>query len=225
LLRANLEGGLLTPRSTEWRDSLFALAKLLASEGRHQEAIPRLEEAVARYPQAQQSMEAKYLAAESYRRLGLQERQKMADDTIDASRKLHEKQMQENLTAAIDRFQQLVATLSNEKPTDANPLEKSILRNCYFALGLSLVDLNRLDDAIRVYSAITNLYRNDPEVLEALVQTANCYRKLDRLVEAHGTIVQAKVALDRLSKETDFRLTTNYSRDEWRQILDRQAAL
>ena len=35
LLRANLEGGTLTPRSAEWRDSLFALAKLLASEGRH----------------------------------------------------------------------------------------------------------------------------------------------------------------------------------------------
>ena len=87
------------------------------------------------------------------------------------------------------------------------------------------MDLNRLDDAIRVYSAITNLYRNEPEVLEALVQTANCYRKLDRLPEARGAIEQAKNTLNRLSKNTDFTLTTNYSRAEWRQMLDRLATL
>ena len=133
--------------------------------------------------------------------------------------------MQENLMAAVDQFQQLVTALSREKPNDSNPLEKSILRNCYFALGLSLVDLNRFDDAIRVYSTISNLYRNEPEVLEALVQTASCYRKLDRLVEARGAIAQAKVALDRLGKDADFTRTTNFSRDEWRQMLDRLAAL
>jgi tetratricopeptide (TPR) repeat protein len=225
LLRANLDGGLLNPRSTEWRDSLFALAKLLASAGRFQEAIPRLEEALSRYPNSDQVVETKYLTAECYRRLGLQAEQKLAEDTIDAAKLLHQKQMQENMTAAVDRFQQLVTTLSHEKSSDANPLEKSILRNCYFALGLSLVDLNRLDDAIGVYSAIANLRRNEPEVLEALVQTANCYRKLDRLVEARGAIAQAKVALDRLNKDTDFTLTTNYSRDEWRQMLEREAAL
>ncbi len=225
LLRANLEGGILSPRSTEWRDSLFALGKLLAGDSRYQEAIPRLDEAVARYPSAAQTAEAKYLAAECYRRLALEQQQQMADDTIDASRLVHQKQMQENLMAAVDQFQQLVTALSREKPNDSNPLEKSILRNCYFALGLSLVDLNRFDDAIRVYSTISNLYRNEPEVLEALVQTASCYRKLDRLVEARGAIAQAKVALDRLGKDADFTRTTNFSRDEWRQMLDRLAAL
>ena len=117
LLRTNLEGGFLNPRSTEWRDSLFALAKLLAGDGRYQEAIPRLEEAVARYPNAAQAVEAKYLAAECYRRLGLRAQQQLADDTIEASRTLHQKQMQENLAAAIDRFQQLVTTLSRKNQT------------------------------------------------------------------------------------------------------------
>ena len=85
LLRQNLEDGTLTPRSIEWRDSLFALASLMEMAGRYQEAIPRLEEAVARYPDAPQTIEARYLTAESYRRLALEARQKIADDKIESA--------------------------------------------------------------------------------------------------------------------------------------------
>src|SRR5262249_34323697 len=77
LLRSNLEDGKLTPRSIEWRDSLFALASLMQMQGRYKEAIPRLEEAVARYPDAPQTIEARHLTVEAYRHLALEAEKQM----------------------------------------------------------------------------------------------------------------------------------------------------
>ncbi len=72
LLRENLQGELLTPESTEWRESLFDLGRLLYNAHRYEEAIARLEEAVARYPDSPRVLESQYLTADSFRqdRLG-----------------------------------------------------------------------------------------------------------------------------------------------------------
>ena len=70
-LQDNLIGEQLTPASKEWRDSLFALGDLLHLAGRDAEAIPRLEEALQRYPDAPQAVSTRYLLADSSRRLAL----------------------------------------------------------------------------------------------------------------------------------------------------------
>ena len=74
LLRENLQGELLTPESTEWRESLFDLGRLLYTAHRYEEAIARLEEAVARYPDSPRVLESQYLTADSFPqdRLGIE---------------------------------------------------------------------------------------------------------------------------------------------------------
>ncbi len=226
LLRANLESGYLTPRSTEWRDSLFALGWLLEVEGRYQDAIGRLEEAVERYPDAPQAIEARYLIAESYRRFAQQAREKFEADTIETSRIGHAKQLQQYLTSAIEQYEQVQTILTRrEQQREPNLLEQAILRNCYFARGAALCDLGRYEDAIRMYSTATNLYRGEPEVLEAFLQIANCYRRLNRPDEARGVLAQAKAALARIDTAADFTQTTTYTRDEWGQVLDQMISL
>ena len=81
------------------------------------------------------------------------------------------------------------------------------------------------EDAIRVYLTAANVYRNEPEMLEALSQVAACYRQLNRPEEARGTIVQAKAALARMDKDVNFTRTTNFSREEWGRVLDQMATL
>jgi len=68
LLQENLAGEHLTPESREWRRSLFELGNIYHAQARYQDAIRRLEEAVARYPDDPQAVEARYLIAEAYRR-------------------------------------------------------------------------------------------------------------------------------------------------------------
>jgi tetratricopeptide (TPR) repeat protein len=226
LLQANLEDNNLTPRSVEWRDSLFGLGSLLVVVGRYQDAIQRLEEFVARYPDSPQALEARYLTAQAYQHLGQQLQQKLADDKIEMLRIAHEKQMQQNLTAAIERYQQLQSLLGDHaEQSELNKADKAILRNSRFAVAASLFDLGRYDEAARTYSNIASLYRNDPEVLDAFVQLAACYRRLNQPAESQGALAQAKAALQRMHKDADFQLTTNHSRQEWGQLLDQLAIL
>ncbi len=80
--------------------------------------------------------------------------------------------------------------------------------------------MGRYEDAIRTYSAASNRYQHDPEVLEAFVQMASCLRRLNRPLEARGTLQQAKVVLDRLPNDAPFNTATNLSRREWVELLD-----
>ena len=221
LLRENLNGELLTPESKEWRDSLFALGKLLAGAGRHAAAIERLEEAVSRYPDSRQSIEARYLIAEACKQAAKVPQEKAATDTVETARIAHLKQAQQFLETAISYYEQTQEVLNRrQEQTELSALEKSMLRNSYFSAGAALVALGRDEDAIRAYSTATNRYQHDPEVLEAFAQIATCYRRLNKPREARGAVQQAKVVLDRIDPSASFAEATIYSRREWKELLD-----
>lgn len=226
LLRENISGNLLTPDSKEWRDSFFALGKLLAGQGRHEEAIKVLSEAVARYPDSRASIEARYLIAEEFRRAAKIPQESALADTIETARVSHLKQVQQYLTAAVTHYEEAQRLLNRQQErTELTPLEKAILRNSYFAVGMAMVDLGRYEDAIRAYSTATNRYQHAPEVLEAFVQIAGCYRRLNRPLEARGTVRQAKVVLNRLPEQAPYQQATNFSRKQWTEMLDWMIAL
>ena len=150
LLLENLNGESLTPESKEWRDSLFALGKLLAEDGRHLDAIERLEEAVARYPDSRQAIEARYLIAEACLQAAKVPQEKAATDTGETARLIHRKQAAQLLERAIHYYQETEQVLNRrQEQTELTPLEKSMLRNSYFSVGSALVDLGRWEDAIQ----------------------------------------------------------------------------
>lgn len=226
LLRENITGNLLTPESREWQRSLFLLGRLLVREQRHEEAVEILSEAIARYPQTPASIEARYLVAEEFRRAARIPQEKALADSIETARVAHLKQAQQMLTAAIVHYEEAERTL-NQKQTqhELSPLEQSILRNSYFAVGMALMELGRYEDAIRAYSTATNRYQHTPEVLEAFLQIAGCYRRLNRPVEMRGTVQQAKVVLKRMPKDAPYTQTTNFTRQQWEELLDWMATL
>lgn len=221
LLRQNLNGEHLTPASKEWRDSLFTLGDLLASAGRYDEAIKTLEEAVNRYPDTREAISARYLIAESYCEAARAPQEKLLTDTIETTRAAHRRQIQQYLNSAIQYYEQVQLSLNRRQETmELSALEKANLRNSYFAIGAALFDLGRFEESIRAYSTATNRYQHDPEALEAFVQIASCYRRLNKPQEARGTIQQAKIVMNRIPENADFALATNYSRREWVELLD-----
>jgi tetratricopeptide (TPR) repeat protein len=221
LLRENLNGELLTPDSKEWRDSLFALGKLLAAGDRHVDAIESLEEAVARYPDTRQAIEARYLIAVACQQAADGPQEKAATDSVETARIAHLKQAQQFLETAIRYYEETQQVLNRrQEQTELSSLEKSILRNSYFAVGAALVELGRYEDAIRAYSTATNRYQHDPEVLEAFTQIAACYRRLNKPREARGAVAQAKVVFERIKPNASFADVSIYSRKEWKDLLD-----
>lgn len=253
LLNGNLEHEALTPRSIEWRDSLFALGELfyleglahetqsrmqgvnhdlpatrkaalkrleLAQQSFHQ-AIAKLTEGVQRDPQARQTVEAKYQIAESHRHAAKLPRKRIPTVTIDTTRKQLNAEIAAELTQAEAVYRELRDHLNaKEEQSELTGVERRILRNCYFGRADALYDMQRYDKAIQAYSNATSRYQHQPESLEAYVQIANCHRRLNRVAEARGTLEQAKVILERISADADFRQTTRYNREEWGNILD-----
>jgi tetratricopeptide (TPR) repeat protein len=222
LLRDNLNGGTLTPASHEWRDSLFAMGHLLHAAGRHEEAITRLEEAVARYPDTPQSLEGLYLIAEAYREAAQAPQERLRNATIESVKIAQRKQIRRLLDGARDYYLRVQEKLNRRaESASLTEMEPAMLRNCYFSIGSVFFDLGRYEDAIKAYSNASTRYQNEPMVLEAFMQIANCHRRLNRPLEARGALEQAKVVWKRLDPEMHFTSTTNYDRDEWFELLDR----
>jgi tetratricopeptide (TPR) repeat protein len=221
LLRENLNGELLTPDSKEWRDSLFALGRLLSGTDRHVDAIEALEESVARYPDTRQAIEARYLVAVACQQAASVPQGKAATDSVETARLSHLKQAQQFLETAIHYYEETQQVLNRrQEQTELSTLEKAMLRNSCFAVGAALVELGRYEDAIRAYSTATNRYQHDPEVLEAFAQIATCYRRLNKPREARGAVAQAKVVFERIKPTASFAEASIYSRKEWKDLLD-----
>lgn len=185
------------------------------------EAILKYTEALARYPDAPQSYEARYLLAECYRQAAKWPRKKMPGVTIETTRASLTRQMHEELHAAQKLYHQLIDDLNAK--ADQQPLtqrERDLLRNAYFLKADALFELGKYEEAIHAYSSATNRYQTRPEALEAFVQIASCYRLLDEPAKARGTLEQAKVVLRRIPPDVVFDKTTRFSRDEWVTLLD-----
>jgi tetratricopeptide (TPR) repeat protein len=184
------------------------------------EAIKTLTEATQRFPDSPQMVAATYYVAEAYRRGAKWPQQRLESVSVDSTRQSLRRQMQNDLTAAVAEYTRLIEKLADDQESQRSIVDLKILRNCYFNRADALFDLGRFEEAIQAYSAATNRYQHEPEALEAYVQIANCYRRLQRYAEARGTLEQARVVLERIRSDADFARTTRFDRQEWAQLLE-----
>lgn len=226
LLEENLSGEILTPASREYRESLFALGRLLHQTRRFEEATAPLEEAVNRYPDLRQTIEARYLIADCNRQKGLGEREKLRHDVVEQSRGVRVRRIQEAFTASLQWHRQAQqALLKRQETSPLDPLEGLMLRNsCYF-IGSLLADLGQYDAAVEAYEKAVSRYPAAPETLEVQVQLARAFRAMNRPADAQDAIDRARYLLARMKPETPLELTTNYNKSQWAARLERLSAM
>jgi tetratricopeptide (TPR) repeat protein len=230
LLQDNLDGEQLTPASKEWRDSLFALGELLHGAARDREAIERLQESLQRYPDAPQATVARYLLADASRRRAMELRAGLEKEISSAVRGERTSESRRLLQQALEAYGHLQDNLSRRDAEDMTAQEKALLRNSRFAVGDTYFALERYPEALRAYQSAANHYASDPEVLDAYLQIANVYRRMERPAEARTSLEQARLALRRLissgsAPEARFEQTTNFNRKQWGDLLDRLCSL
>ena len=196
------------------------MALLEQSHTAFEDALRTLTEAVDRYPEAPQLLEARYRIAEAHRHAAKLPRKRLVNVTIQTSIASLNRQMMEELQAAIEGYNVLITRLSEKESSQHLPIEAAILRNSYFGRADALFDMSKYEDAIQAYSAATNRYQHDPESLEAYVQIASCHRRLGRSSEARRTLDQARVVLQRIRPDADFARTTRLARPDWNQLLE-----
>jgi TolA-binding protein len=185
-----------------------------------EDAVRTLTEAVERYPDAPQVVDARYRIAEAHRQAAKLPRKRLMNVTIQTSIAALHRQMLDELQASVDGHSKLITSLSEREASQHSPLEAAVLRNCYFGRADALFDMGRFEEAIQAYSAATNRYQHEPESLEAYVQIASCYRRLGRTGEARRTLEQARVVLQRIRADADFAKTTRLARQDWGPLLE-----
>ena len=221
LLLHNLTRSALSPSSPEWRDSKFELGRIFAEDGKHDAAIRELEEAIARYPDAEQSRSARYQIAEAHRHAAQEPLTRwQAANTVNERERSREEAV-EHLEAALVMYKRVQNEITLENSGDE--LDRVTLRNCFSLAGEVLFELERYDEAIQSFSSVSTLYQNEPYMLEALVHIYYCWRRMHDRPKALGVIQQAKLLLDRLPPDSDFATSTNLGRAEWDRLLTQLA--
>ncbi len=223
LLITNLTGDTLTPASHEWRDSLFLLGDQLHEEGKYTEAINRLEEAVARYPDAPQAMIARYTIARAFHSAAEEPAQKAKEAKTENERQKNRRLRDQNLEAALQTYSDVQRSITLDGRNVESALTKTLLRNCYMMQGTVLFQLRRYEDARKAYANVSTLYQHEPFVLESFVHIANCWHRLNQDLNARQTIAQAKLVLERLPADANFQESTNFSRQQWALLLQEMA--
>ncbi|MGI9429270.1 MAG: tetratricopeptide repeat protein [Bythopirellula sp.] len=220
LLLTNLVGGSLEPTAPEWRDSLFLLGDYQYNSKQYLDAVKTLDEAVLRYPADPQALLARYTIARSFHSAADKPAKLASEAKTESERLKNRLQRDEYLAAALDNYLGVQRMLTLHGHVDSNELDRTLLRNCYMMQGSVLYQLKRFEEARKAYANISTFYQNEPFVLESFVHIANCYRRLNKPVKAKGTIEQAKLVLNRLPPDTDFRVATNFSRQGWELLLN-----
>jgi tetratricopeptide (TPR) repeat protein len=201
-------------------DRREGLRILEASKDAYLAAAIRMDEAVHRFPNAPQALLAMYQIAQSHRHAAKWARKQLPHTTIETNKLSLNRQVQQQLEAAIVEYDKLLDDLIRRQDHDElTMIEKRLLRNTYFAKADAYFDMGKYDAAIAAYSSVTYRYLESPIALEAFVQMANCYHHLNKPTEAVGVLVQAKVVLSRIPDEEDFKATTRFGRQEWENLL------
>jgi tetratricopeptide (TPR) repeat protein len=185
---------------------------------RYAEALPRLEEAVRRYPQAADAVNARYLVGECCRQQAREALEQRDAAVVESARNVHGREAKALLEAAIAAYDAAAKELESRR--ELSEPHAVVLRNCRYMKAAALFDLGRYEESIKTYSTAINQYQHVPEVLDAYVRVADCFRRLKRPVEARGTIEQAKVVLNRLPADADFTQTSSLDRRDWERYLE-----
>lgn len=220
MLSANLNGQ-LTPDSIEWRASLLAMGKLLYRERRYGEAAERLAEAVRRYPGDPQAINARFLLAECDRAEADRLRKQLEGEPVESVRRANLRKAGERLASAIESYRFVQQALNDRQENQQlSALDQKTLRNCYFAIAAAWFDLGDYEQAIHGYLAASTRYQNEPEALDAYVQIARAYRRLNDPQQARATLRQGGEALKRLAQRPEFLQVTNFDAQEWKTVFE-----
>ena len=80
-------------------------------------------------------------------------------------------------------------------------------------------ELGDFENAIRSYTAASTRYQNSPEALEAYVQIARAYGRLNNPLEARATVRRGEEVLKRLKSQGSFLQATNLDAQQWEEYL------
>ena len=195
----------LTPQAEEFRQALFELAQLYYRTDRYEEAVVRLEEMTQRYVADTRSGQIAFLMADSYRKSA-----RLLKASLDAPATQPTTgpanaptpaeiaaQRAEAAAARVDRLQKSRALFDHcvdlyQQTPATSPTDQLYQKLAWFYRADCAYDLGNYDQAIKLYTAATLRYQDDPDSLAGYVQIVNAYIAQGKPLEARAANERAK---------------------------------
>jgi tetratricopeptide (TPR) repeat protein len=214
---------LVDPNAEEFRQALRELAQLYYRTGRYEEAVARLQELTARYPNDEKKPQMIFMMADSYRKSASLLDVKLASaqpnipgaasDVAEAMAAKHDR-----LLKARDLYDQVLDLYRASAPVDE--MDKRYQKLAYFYRADCMYDVGNYEQAIKLYDAAAFSYQNDPSSVAAYVQIVNSYFALGKPQEAKAANNRAKWILQHMPAEAfqdgSFSMPKKYW-DQWLQ--------
>lgn len=227
LLLGVLDGRRYSPESRAFRDAIIRIGWFYYDRGKTDAAIPKLDEAVRRYPEDPRIHALRFRLADSYRAEAgrLAERLKGAMPQDQRQELILAREA--NLWQAMNLFQAVRDTYEARGTADLTDLERVELRNAMFYLGDCAYELGDYAAAIEYADDARLRYSNDPASLVAMVQIVNAYVEQGEWDLARTAQERARQHLERLG--SDDRIWNNpnlpMERKHWERWLDSKSLL
>jgi len=208
----------ITPDSTQFRDALIALGRLLYTQGQREEAIERLSMAVERYGDSQEGARLKFMLADAYRQ-SVADLEETLDEPLSQSVRLN---LQAERASRLENAQVLFGEVidayeKREKKTTG--VEALYERNAYFYRADCAYDLGRYEQAIEQYNLAAKRYEEHPASLVALVQIVNAYSELGQTDQARAANLRAMYQLNRIPESAFDDPSLPMRHEHWRDWL------
>ncbi|MCH7987681.1 MAG: tetratricopeptide repeat protein, partial [Planctomycetes bacterium] len=188
---------------------------------RWEESRRLLTEYIERYPNSSEFSEVRFLLARAFQESAVLTRHRLKEAEVENVRLELRREMHGLINQSREEFRRLQTQLLREEGADLlDGLGQRFLRDCYFEIANNYYALDQFDKSIIAYTSAANRYPQDPQVLIAYLQMANCYDRLDEPGEALSMLVQAKVILKQLPESAFHHRKTNLTKKEWETWLD-----
>lgn len=211
---------LFGPEAPEFRDALFMLGDLLNRQGRFEEAIATLEEALERYPDDPRTPRGLFLLADSYRLSGLALKEDRQDARFLGERERMGQEQDRRLDRAAELYAELIALYETQDEMALGPLDALYLRHARLYRGDCLVELKRYGEALTSFERAAWIYKSSLSSLAAYVQIINCHVFLGQSDEAEAALRRAQYLVKTMPDQAFETSPVPETRDEWKRYFD-----
>ncbi len=195
---------LFAPQAREYRDALVRLAEFYscASEeevpGHVEQAIVRLEEAIAHYPEDVETPRWHFLLADAYRNSGRLLAGEAESLSSVSAREEAQREAHRRIERSLAAYDRVISALARHDTRDLTEMEQTYLRMSYLYRGDCLFDLSRYQEAIEAYRETAWRYENLPASVSASLQIIHCHLRLGEQMEAASALSRLKWLLRKM---------------------------
>ena len=208
----------LTPEAVVFRDAIFLLGKLHYFQGDFDSCVARLEEALKRYPNERECPEARFLIAQSYRKLARlygEQISRTTDRTLKSQIVLN---WRSTLRRGAELYLDAIGSLEElSRPSD---LERTYLKLAYIYYADCLYDLEDYETAVEAYERVADRYERDQIALAAYVQIINSYQRQGRWEKTRAVLARMRWLIKQLPDDAFEGTDMLFTRKDWNAWVD-----